>query len=85
MTYPWSGSADLDHVVDALSNGIRSEVEIAQTARLPLDRVRVALKCLVARSCVTGSPQTPGSRFRLTDNGNDMVKIANAAERKARS
>lgn len=79
VTSPHQESTDLGEVVQALSNGPRSEIEIAEQARLPLDRVRVALNCLVARSCVVGSPDT---RFRLTDNGNDMVKAANAAERK---
>jgi hypothetical protein len=84
MTYPWADSTDIVQVVQALSNGLRSEVEIAKQARLPLDRVRVALHCLVARRCVIGSPQTPGTMFRLSDNGNDMLKVANAAERKLR-
>jgi hypothetical protein len=82
MTYPVS--TDVAGVVQALSNGLRSEIEIAKQARLPLDRVRVALNCLVARRCVIGSPQTPGTMFRLSDNGNDMLKVANAAERKVR-
>ena len=79
MTYPREDSIDVGHVVQALSNGLLSEVEIATTARLPLDRVQIALIFLVAHRCVVGSPST---RFRLTDNGNDMVKEANAAERK---
>jgi hypothetical protein len=84
MTYPWVDSTDIVQVVQALSNGLRSEIEIAKQARLPPDRVRVALDCLVARRCVIGSPQTPGTMFRLSDNGNDMLKVANAAERKLR-
>jgi hypothetical protein len=84
MTYPWADSTDIVQVVQALSNGLRSEFEIAKQARLPLDRVRVALDCLVARRCVIGSPQIPGTMFRLSDNGNDMLKVANAAERKLR-
>jgi hypothetical protein len=82
MTYP--DSTDIVQVVQALSNGLRSEIEISKQARLSLDRVRVALDCLVARRCVIGSPQTPGTMFRLSDNGNDMLKVANAAERKLR-
>ena len=84
MTYSWVDSTDIVQVVQALSNGLRSEVEIGKQARLPLDRVRVALECLLARRCVIGSPQTPGTMFRLSDNGNDMLKVANAAERKLR-
>jgi hypothetical protein len=82
MTYPVS--TDVAGVVQALSNGLRSEIEIAKRAQLPLDRVRVALKCLLARRCVIGSPHTAGTMFRLSDNGNDMLKVANAAERKLR-
>jgi hypothetical protein len=82
MTHPVS--TDVAGVVQALSNGLCSEIEIAKQTRLPLDRVRVALDCLVARRCVIGSPQTPGTMFRLSDHGNDMLKVANAAERKLR-
>ena len=82
MSDPRAVSTDVAGVVQALSNGLRSEIEIAKQARLPLDRVRVALDCLVARRCVISSPQTPGTLFRLSDNGNDMLKVANAAERK---
>ena len=78
MTYPRE-STDIGQVVQALSNGLRSDVEIAGTARLSLDRVQIALIYLVKHKCVVGSP---ASRFRLTDNGYDMVKVANAAERK---
>jgi hypothetical protein len=62
----------------ALSNGLRSDVEIATTTRLALDRVHIALSVLVRHQCVVGSSCT---LFRLTDNGKDMVKNANAAER----
>src|SRR5438270_5661092 len=72
-------STDVEQVVQALSNGLRSDVEIAKTTRLSLDRVQIALVFLVIHKCVVGSP---ASRFRLTDNGYDMVKVANAAERK---
>ena len=72
-------STDVEQVVQALSNGLRSDVEIARTARLSVDRVQIALIFLITRGCVVGSP---ASRFRLTDNGYDMVKVANAAERK---
>jgi hypothetical protein len=78
MTSPRE-STDVEEVVQALSNGPRSDVEIAGTARLSVDRVQIALIFLLVRRCVVGSPDT---RFQLTDNGNDMVKAANAAERK---
>lgn len=84
MTYPLVDSTDIVQVVQALGNGLRSEVEIAKTCRLSLDRVRVALDTLVVSKCVIGSPQAAEARFRLSDNGNDMVKAANAAERRAR-
>jgi hypothetical protein len=84
MNDPWVNSTDIAQVVQALSNGLRSEIEIGKQARLPVDRVRVALDCLVARRCVIGSPQTPGTMFRLSDTGHDMLKVANAAERKLR-
>ena len=71
-------STDVGQVLHALSNGLRSDVEIAGTAHLSLDRVQIALIYLLTHKCVVGSP---ASRFRLTDNGNDMVKAANAAER----
>jgi hypothetical protein len=83
MTDNPTTSAELAQVVQA-SNGLRSQIEMAKEARLPLDRIRIALDWLVARRCVMGSPQTPGALFRLTDSGNDMVKEANAAERQLR-
>ena len=70
---------DVAKVVQALSNGIRSELEVAKTARLPLERVQIALTFLVAMGCAAA---VDGTRFRLTDNGNDMLKEANAARRK---
>jgi predicted transcriptional regulator len=79
MSYRREKSTDVGQVVQALSNGLRSEVEIAKTARLLLDRVQNALVVLVARGCVV---ESGGALFRLTDSGNDMVKEANAAERK---
>jgi hypothetical protein len=78
---PRQESTDVRQVVQALSNGLRSDVEVAKTAHLALDRVHVALSVLVRHRCVVGSPIT---LFRLTDNGTDMVKKANAAERKLR-
>ena len=84
MTDPRAVSPDVARVVQALSNGLRSEIEIAKQARLPLNRVQVALDRLIARRCVIGLPQTPDTMFRLSDNGNDMLKVANAAERKSR-
>jgi hypothetical protein len=82
MRYPRDKSTDVGQVVQALSNGLRSEVEIAKTARLLLDRVQNALAFLVAQGCVV---QSAGTLFRLTDSGNDMVKEANAAERNHRA
>jgi hypothetical protein len=79
MTYLREESTDIGLVVQALSNGLRSDLEIANTARLALDRVHIALAFLLAHGCVV---ESAGTRFRLTDNGNDMVKVANAAERK---
>jgi hypothetical protein len=70
---------DVRLVVQALSNGLRSDVEVAKATHLALDRVHIALSVLVRRRCAVGSPST---LFRLTDNGKDMVKNANAAERK---
>ena len=81
MISPRQESTDVRQVVQALSNGLRSDVEVAKTTRLALDRVHVALSVLVRQRCVVGSPIT---LFRLTDNGKDMVKVANAAQRKLR-
>jgi hypothetical protein len=72
-------STDVGHVAHALSNGVRSDIEIAKTTRLALDRVHIALSILVRRRCVIGSPSV---LFQLTDAGKDLIKIANAAERK---
>ena len=82
MTYPWSDSTDTVQVVQALSNGLRSEVEIAKNSRLPIDRVRIALDSLVENDCVIAAPTSPDILFRLSDNGNDRLKAANAAARK---
>jgi hypothetical protein len=76
---PRQESIDVAQVVQALSNGLRSDVEIAKTTRLAHERVHIALSVLVRCRCVVGSPST---LFRLTDNGKDMVKSANATERK---
>ena len=72
-------TTDVAKVVQALSNGIRSELEVAKTARVPLERVQIALTFLVAMGCAA---VVDGRRIRLTDNGNDMLKEANAARRK---
>jgi hypothetical protein len=50
MTDPQAVSTDIAGVVQALSNGLRSQIEMAKQARLPLDRIRIALDWLVARS-----------------------------------
>ena len=75
---PQQESIDVGQVVQALSNGLRSDIEVAKTTHLALDRVHVALSVLVRHRCVVWSPST---RFQLTDNGKDMVKKANAAFR----
>jgi len=82
MKYAPHESTDVGQVVQALSNGIRSDVEITKIARFRLSRVQAALVSLVAHGQAVGS--TDGL-FRLTDRGNDMVKEANAAERKQRA
>jgi hypothetical protein len=71
-------TSDVGQVMRALTNGIRSDAEIAETASLPLLRVHIALVSLIGQRCVVGSP---AKRFRLTDNGNDIVKLVDAAER----
>ena len=71
-------ATDVAKVVQALENGIRSELEVVATASLPLDRVQIALTFLVEMGCAINAE---GTLFRLTDNGNDMLKAANAAER----
>jgi hypothetical protein len=79
MTRPIDEAGDIGHVLQALSNGVRADFEIAKTARLTLDRVHIALVLLMANKCVVGSPDT---RFRTTDSGNDMIKEANADRRR---
>jgi hypothetical protein len=44
----------------------------------------VALKSLVADKFVIGSPATPGTLFRLLDNGQDMLKGMRAVERRVK-
>jgi hypothetical protein len=78
-------SKDVSNVVNALANGLRSEAEIAKSTRLRTDRVRVALKSLVADKLVIGLPATPGTLFRLLDNGQDMLKGMRAVERRLNS
>jgi len=80
--YPEKESSDVARVVGALANGLRSELEVAKTTRLTLERVQLCISFLVAHGCVVEAAR---SRFRLTDNGNDMLKEANAAERKRRA
>jgi hypothetical protein len=79
MTFPGRESSDIEQVLEALSNGVRADFEIAKTARLTLDRVHIALVFLVANKCVVASPDT---RFRTTDSGKDMIKEANAVRRR---
>jgi hypothetical protein len=77
MTYTREESSDVAKVVEALGNGLRSELEIAKTARLTLERVQLCISFLMAHGCVVEAALL---RFRLTDNGNDMLKRANAAK-----
>ena len=82
MTDPGQEAADVARIIDALANGLRSELEIAKTTRLPLERVRISIAFLVAHGCIIeGAPL----RFRLTDNGNDMLKETKAAQRTRRA
>ena len=78
MSYSREQSTDIGQVLQALGNGLRSDVEIANTTRLALDRVHIALTLLVVHGCVV---ESAGTRFRLTDSGADMAKEANGAER----
>ena len=87
LAWPQAGEAmgfppqsdDSRHVVQALSNGLRSDLEVAKTTRLPLARVNAALKDLVRQQCVV---ESSNGLFGLTDRGKDMVKTANAADRR---
>ena len=45
-------STDVARVVDALANGLRSELEIAKTGRLTLERVQLCISFLIAHGCV---------------------------------
>jgi predicted transcriptional regulator len=76
MTYSRDQSTHIGEVLQALSNGLRSDVEIANATRLALDRVHIALTLLVVDGCVV---ESAGARFRLTDTGADMVKEGNGA------
>jgi hypothetical protein len=82
VTGTLNDSVDVSRVVSALAKGLRSESQIARKTRIPNIRVRVALKSLVAGRRVIGSPDKPGTRFRLSDNGHDMLTESNAADRK---
>ena len=82
MTHAPHESIDIGEVAQALRNGIRSDVEITKIARLRLYRVQAALVSLVTHGQAVRSTE---GLFRLTDRGNDMVKEANAAERKHRA
>ena len=78
MTDPRAVSTDVAGVVQALSNGLRSELEIAKQARLPLP----CSDCAGLPGCAPLCHQLPADirhLFRLSDNGNDVLKVANAA------
>ena len=81
---PSSDSKDVTRVVKALANGLRSAIDIADTTELPADRVRVALDWLAAKDRVTESSVKRETLWRLSDNGQDMLKGINAAYRKRR-
>ena len=78
MSYLREQSTDIGQVLQALSDGLRSDVEIANTTHLALDRVHIALTLLVVHGCVV---ESAGTRFRLTDSGADMAEEANGAGR----
>jgi len=77
-----SDSKDVARVVRALANGLRSSTNIAATTKLPADRVRVSLNCLAAKNRVTEWSLERETLWRLSDNGQDMLKTINAAYRK---
>jgi hypothetical protein len=79
-----SDSKDVARVVKALANGLRSATDIADTTDLPADRVRVALDWLAATDHVTESLVKRETLWRLSDNGQDILKGINAAYRKRR-
>lgn len=79
-----SDSKDVARVVKALANGLRSATNIADTTELPADRVRVALDWLAAKDHVTQSSVKRQTLWRLSDNGQDMLKGIDAAYRKRR-
>jgi predicted methyltransferase len=70
---------DSRQVVQALSNGLRSDLDVAKATDLALPRVNAALKELMRRQCVV---ESSSGLFGLTDRGKDMVKAANAANRR---
>jgi hypothetical protein len=76
-------SNDVAGVVQALANGLRTLRDLVKGSRLSADRVHAALRWLLDSGHVMGGPlNTPDTRFRLTDDGQDMLKEANAAARK---
>jgi predicted transcriptional regulator len=79
VSYRREASTDIAQVAQALSNGPRTDEEIAKTTSLPPDQVCIALDLLVAQGSAI---ETTRTLFRLTDNGNDIVKRADAAARK---
>jgi len=74
---------DVSHVVVALANGLRSAMEVTRQTHLPGYNVRAALRSMVVDRLVTASPDSDGTLvFRLSDNGQDVLKELNAAARK---
>jgi hypothetical protein len=78
-----TNAEDVSHVVEALANGLRSAAEVTKQTRLPGYNVRAALRSMVVERLVTASPDSDGTLvFRLSDNGQDVLKGLNAAARK---
>lgn len=74
---------DVSHVVEALANGLRSATEVTKQTQLPGYNVRAALRSMIVDRLVTASPDSDGTLvFRLSDNGQDVLKGLNAAARK---
>lgn len=71
-------------MVKALANGLRSSTNIGDPTDLPAARIRVALGWLAAKDYATQSSVKLETLWRLSDNGQDMLKGINAAYGKRR-
>jgi hypothetical protein len=81
-------AADKDalRVIEALANGIRSAEEVTGQTRLPAYKVRAALRSMVGDRLVIASSDPGGTLvFFLSDNGKDVLKGLDAAERKPKA